>query len=168
MKKMFAALLLLSLFGCASMQPVSQQDLSIEKVVEVPDLNKDQIYDQTKIWIAENFRSAKAVLEYENKETGTIIGNGTMSYPCSGLGCLAKADWKTHFTMRVDIKDSKYRATFSNLRLWTPATTSPIYMPAAESPIHWQEDLDAIKPKLLDIVDQMTASLKNSKNKANW
>ena len=83
--KLIFGIIFLFLTGCAGLQPITDSDRTFERVVEAPGYSKEQIFNGTKIWIAENFKSAKAVLEYENKDTGTIIGNGIISYPCSGL-----------------------------------------------------------------------------------
>ena len=103
-KVVYSIILLLVLAGCASMQQVDQSENYFERIVHATGVPKDKIYNSTKMWVAENFRSAKAVLEYEDKESGTIIGNGTIKYPCSGLECIGSGDWKVFFTMRVDIK----------------------------------------------------------------
>ena len=86
----------LALNGCAGMQPVAETDRTFERVVEAPGYSKDQIYNSTKIWVAENFRSAKSVIELDSKEDGIIIGNGVIQYPCSGMECMANSDWKSH------------------------------------------------------------------------
>jgi len=57
--------------GCAGLQPIADADRTFERIVEAPGYSKKQIFNGTKIWIAENFRSAKAVLEYENKKLTT-------------------------------------------------------------------------------------------------
>ena len=157
------------LASCAGMQPVSEKDLIIQRIIEVPDFTKDQIYNQTKIWIAENFRSAKAVIEHDDKESGTLIGNGIIKYPCEGLELLAKDDWKVHFTMRVDIKDGKFRQTFSNLRISWPARRDSLgYHKAYEGPVATQGDLNKIKPKLLKMGDQIANAIKKSKGETKW
>lgn len=156
--------------GCAGLQPIADSERTFERVVEAPGHTKEQIFNGTKIWIAENFKSAKAVLEFENKEDGTLIGNGIIPYPCSGLECVAKSDWKAPFTMRVDIKDQKFRLTFSNLNLSWPASYNSTFgaQPAHDGPIASQSDLDAIKPELLKLGDQLLLSLGKEKNKSNW
>src|SRR5271169_7225778 len=118
--KLILGMIPLFLAGCAGLQPIADTDRTFERVVEAPSYSKEQIFDGTKIWISENFKSAKAVLEYENKNDGTIIGNGIINYPCSGIECMGTGDWKVPFTMRVDIKDKKFRLTFSNLSLTYP------------------------------------------------
>jgi hypothetical protein len=168
--KLILSVIPLLLVGCAGMQPIANADRSFERIVEAPGYSKEQIFNGTKIWIADNFTSAKAVLEYENKEDGTLIGNGVIPYPCSGIDCVAKADWKVPFTMRVDIKDQKYRLTFNSLRIsWPPSYNNTFgAQPGHEGPIATQGDLDSVKPVLLKLGDQLLASLDNDKAKSNW
>jgi hypothetical protein len=171
MKKYFMFFLVsFILIGCASTQPIKEPDPTIVKVVEVPNFTKDQIYDQTKIYIAENFRSAKAVLEYENKESGTIIGNGNMKYPATGFEAMALSDWRANYTMRVDIKDGRYRCTFSNLRVSWPASYNKTVgaQSAGERPIRDQRELDMFKGVLLKIPDDIYAYITKSTKKDNW
>ena len=156
--------------GCAGMQPISEADKTIERVVEAPNYSKDQIFSATKIWVAENFKSAKSVIEYENKEEGTIIGNGVIAYPCSGMDCLAKSDWKVPFTMRVDMKNEKFKLTFTNMQLAWPASVSGATYTRANdgSPIYYQGDIDKIKPALLKFGYELQASMNNNKKSSNW
>lgn len=152
--KLIFSMIPLFLAGCAGLQPITDADLTFERIVEAPGYSKEQIFNGTKIWIAENFRSAKAVLEYESKDTGTLIGNGTIPYQCSGSGleCMAWAGVEVRFTMRVDIKDQKFRLTFSNL------------------PIRYrtQSDIDMVRSKLLKFGDQLLSSFGKDKGKSDW
>ncbi len=163
MKAMASFALLLLLTSCAGLEPVPDSERTFEGVFEAPGFTKDQIFTATRIWIAENFRSAKAVVEYENKEEGTLIGNGVISYPCNGIDCIAKGNWKVPFTMRVDMKDQKFRLTFSNLRLtWPPSSNYP----AADGPMVQRGQLEAVRPKLLAfgpaILDSISSNRKAS------
>ncbi len=159
----------LALSGCAGMQPVAETDRTFERIVEAPDYSKDQIYNSTKIWIAENFKSAKSVIEIDSKEDGIIIGNGIIQYPCSGMECLAKSDWKVPFTMRVDMKDQKFRISFFNIKLsWPASYSSGILSPAYDGPVNSQGDMNAIKPALLKFGDEIMASIDYSKSKSDW
>lgn len=166
----FALIAILS--GCApgAMTPVQEADKTVSQVYEVPGFTKDQIFTATKVWIAETFRSAKAVTEYENQQEGTLIGNGVINYPCSGMDCLAKSDWRVPFTMRVDTKDGKFRLTFTNIRLaWSGSYNTTVgYMPAHEGPVQMQNDMDAIKPKLLAFGDQLTQAIKANAAAKPW
>jgi hypothetical protein len=172
MKKLFSfglMLFLVALIGCAGVQPVKQEDLTIKQVVEVPGFTKHQIYDCCKIWVAENFRSAKAVIEHDDRENCCLIGNGIIKYPCHGLECIAKGDWQVHFTMRIDTKDGKFRQTFSNLQLSWPARMDSLgYHSAYRGPINTQGDLDRIKPALLEMANQIKFAMGQEKVKEDW
>lgn len=175
MKPIFGIIFFSALIGCtgpylAGYEPIPESERTFERIVEAPGYSKDQIFTNTKIWIAETFKSSKAVLEYENKEDGVIIGNGITSYPCSGMDCIAKGNWKVPFTMRVDIKDQKFRVTFINLRI-SKAPSYDAYTgvsPGFDSPVTIRGYMDAIKPKLLEFGDQLLASFGKEKSKSNW
>lgn len=162
--------LVVMMSGCAGMQPIQETDRTFDGVFEAPGFSRDKIFTSTKIWIAENFRSAKSVIEYENKEEGTLIGNGIIPYPCSGLECIAKADWKVPFTMRIDMKDNKFKLTFSNIRLsWPPSYNTTFGASSGhDGPVSLQSDIDAIKPKLLDFGNQIVGSMNTSKKSSDW
>lgn len=170
MRGAFLVCVLAVLTGCAGLEEAPESEKTFERIVEVPGATKDRIFESTKIWIAQNFRSAKAVLEYENKAEGRIIGNGAINYPCSGMECLAKGDWKVMFTMQVDIKEQKFKQTFSNLVLSIPPKYDGIYGVKAGSEIAvWQKgDLNSIRPALLKFGDQLAASIQNTKARENW
>lgn len=157
------------LASCAGMQPVSETDRTFERVFNVPNHSRDQIYTSIKIWIAENFRSAKSVIELDSKEDGVIIGNGVIPYPCSAMNCLTKGNWKVPFTMRVDIKDYKFKIRFSNIKLsWPASYSSGILSPAYYGPVNSQGDMDVIKPALLKLGDDIHAAIISGKSNDDW
>lgn len=102
------------LSGCGGYaRTVTPAQMETQKVFEVPGLGKDEIFEQSKIWIAKNFKSSKAVIEYENKEKGIIIGNGAVrGYANGGL-----AVFNVFFTLEEEIKDGKVRVTTNNIHL---------------------------------------------------
>jgi hypothetical protein len=136
-------------------------DQAFEKVFEVPGHSRDEIFTSSKIWVAENFRSSKAVLEYESKDDGVLIGNGIIDFPCKGaFDCLAKADWKVRFTMRIDMKDDKFRLTFSNVHLaWPAAYRSGISSPAYDGPVNSKKDRAKIQAALLALGPRLQAQM---------
>jgi hypothetical protein len=151
--------------GCAGMQRASESDLTITRVIQARDYKKAEIYAATKIWIAQNFNSSKAVIELDDKERGQIIGNGILPYPCSSMDCLTKGGWKVRVTMRVDMKDERFKITFSNLRLIFPASTTG---PAEEHPLTSQGALDDVRPMLLKIGPAILKSVEQEEDKGDW
>ena len=80
-------------------------------IKEYPNITKDQIFDRTMRWISQNFKSAKSVIDYQEKQAGTIIAKGII--PNINLGGSLNAN--LGFTLTLDIKDGKARFVFDNL-----------------------------------------------------
>ena len=149
--------------------PLTDEDRTVVQVFEAPGYTRDQVYTAARMWIAQNFKSAKAVIEYESKDEGVIIGNGNIAYPCSGLKCMVTADWRVPFTMKVETKEGKLRLTFTNIHLaWPPSFSSGISSPAHDGPVQQRKDLDLIRPKLLEFGEQIVASMGQVKASDDW
>lgn len=157
--KQFLPICLLWFFsGCAGMQPLPEGEKTVVSVVDAPGKTKDQIYIATKTWIAETFKSAKAVIEVDSRQDGLIIGNGIIPYPCSGAAdCLGTGNFSVAFTLKSEIKDSRYRINFTNIRILTPGQAGAYA--AGDNPIYWQKDMDKIKPKLMQLSSQLSANI---------
>jgi hypothetical protein len=167
MKRLSLVFALLFFVGCAT--HVRDEDKTFSQVFETPGQPKDVLYKKVKIWIAQNFKSAKAVIEYDNKENGSIIGNGIVKYPCGGLDCIAKGDWTIPFTMRVDMKDDKFRLTFSNLHVAWPARSDSMgYHAAGDFEMWQQDDYDLARPILLHFSDEIKTSLLKEAKSDKW
>ena len=167
-----AVLFLLLLSGqlLAKEAPLTEEESTVVQVYEVPGYTKDQMFAAAKIWVAENFKSAKAVIEYDNKDDGVIVGNGSMNYPCSGgFDCLTKSDWRVPFTMKIECKDGRFRLTFSRVHLsWPPSYSGGVSMPAYDGAVTKRKDMDKIRPKLLELGNSLAASMSKVKSSDNW
>lgn len=162
-------LFILLLNGCAGMERVREEDKSFSQVYETPGVKKDVLYEKVRIWMAQSFGSSKAVIEYENKLEGSIIGNGVTKYPCEGLECVAKYDWTVPFTIRVDTKDDRFRLTYSRLRIAWPAKRDTLgYHEAKDFEMWKQGDFDSIKPVLLSVGENIRSSVYNDVKSNNW
>lgn len=162
MKKLMVVMLVtLSLiFGCAGIQPATET--KIERIVEIQGYEKNHIYDSVRMWIAENFKSAKKVIEYEDKNTGTIIGNGNIQYLCQGIDCMAVDNkWRVFFTIRVDVKNNKFRITFTNLKYDSGQfRTGPVPLTKSAFITH--------KSKLLAFGDEIKLYVEQNSSKKDW
>jgi len=59
------------LSGCATTE-APQVDYS--EIVDVPDISKDDLFVKTNLWAVGYFNKADSVIEYSDKEAGTISG----------------------------------------------------------------------------------------------
>lgn len=94
------------LFGCATQQKFESTE--IKQVVEVGNKDKETIFNSARQWFSEYFVSGKSVVDYEDKKEGVIIGNGIATI---GTGPLGLIEYKIKYQVRVDTKDSKFRAS---------------------------------------------------------
>lgn len=157
-----------ALTGCAGMQPVPESEKTVIKVIETPGQSKDKIYNATRVWFSESFKSSKAVIDLEDKEQGIIIGKGNTKFPCQGFDCMSKADWRLKFTMRVDMKDEKMRITFNDIGVaWPSSYSGGIASPSYDGPINTIGDMQKAKPELERIADSLAASIANPA-KSDW
>ena len=151
------------------MQPVAPMQ-DVEMFSEAQGLSSSQIYDKTLQWMAENFKSSKAVIEYQDKQAGTIIGHGSSSIFCSGMECLIYSEVPFSFTLRVDIKDGKTRTTYKDITLnypYIPPHSGVMATPARSTNQLNQEQKMKVDIKLKDIVRRMNESVNSIKN-SNW
>ncbi|MCX6141996.1 MAG: DUF4468 domain-containing protein [Ignavibacteriales bacterium] len=105
-------LFLLFLAGCAGSREATKEEMNHEFILSLPGVQKQQAYEMTLKWLANTFRSAKAVVEYQNKENGSIIGNGMSRMKVEAA---ISIEVEIAFTMNIDIRDEKVRIRFVNL-----------------------------------------------------
>jgi hypothetical protein len=161
------------LAGCATVQYLPPEQLVIQKVVEAPNVPKEQIYEKSKIWFARTFRqpmsgwweqnSTRTVIQYENRDKGLLIANGAIMYPMDRLSESYKMGWEVRFTLEEEVKDGTARVAFSNLNMFVPTVfcggyyggiTTSSYEKRLEA-----EEFELVKPVFLGLADQLGAYL---------
>ena len=164
-----SAVIFMFIGGCASLDRVSREDQSFMKVFDAAGFEKDKIFDAAEIWITDNLRSPKAVIEVDDRSRGVMIAKGKVRYPCEGLSCISKNDWKIGFTMRLDVKNEKFRLIFNDLKMFCPEKDPGVYYQQDQmSPPVTRGDLDAIKAELLNFGDRIVKQLKNARAQNDW
>lgn len=114
------------LTGCATTPQLPQEPVKLEHIYTIEKLSQEQIYNGARQWFSTAFVSSKAVIDYEDKAAGTIIGKASTQYTCAGISeCLTgTTNDRLEFTIRVDTKDQKVRVTYSDLTYFRPAHRS--------------------------------------------
>lgn len=170
--KIFSAILAtgaLALTGCQATPPLTHEDKEISKVFEIDGKSKNEIYKQVNVWMSQNYKSAKDVIQYSSKEEGVIVGNGNTSYPCDGFDCVVKEDWTLKYTAQVDVKDNKFRISFTNLSIYTPASyNSGVTYPSREWQPYEKEEYSKLRPFLLKQGESIKASFNSSVINKDW
>ena len=92
--------------GCQTTM-VEHKTTEITETVQLPNKSQEEIYNKTRQWFSQYFVSGESVVDYEDKSTGTIIGNG-IAENGSELGGLVIHEFK--YNIKIDTKDEKLRA----------------------------------------------------------
>ncbi|HEY8688444.1 MAG TPA: DUF4468 domain-containing protein [Chitinophagaceae bacterium] len=92
--------------------PEENKEVLYTGVVNVDsNLKKDELYVRARAWFVNEYKSAKDVIQMEDKQAGEIIGKGLISaIYTEGRGLLA-IQWKITIwhTVSVFVKDGKYK-----------------------------------------------------------
>ena len=149
---------MLLLIGCG--QPVvPSSQLTYTEIIEHKELASNS-FEISKMWLANTFNDSKSVIEYSNKENGTIIGKGILKNV--SYGTLVQMD--TRFTLKIEVKDNKTRLTFQDMVQYPNQ-----YVPPVEPFNMWNnEALNQFKIRAkMDLVDNYKTYI-TDKPSNNW
>ncbi len=116
----FIFLVLLSGAGCSHVIPVPRGAEPIVRTMEAEGISAQRLFELSRVWLARNLNSEKGIIEYENPAERTIIANGTVDYPATGLEAIEKIQYTISFQVRVKIAPEKITLTFENMMIDVP------------------------------------------------
>ncbi|MCK4231598.1 DUF4468 domain-containing protein [candidate division WOR-3 bacterium] len=140
----------------------------IQDVIEIEGKSQDELYVSCMKWMTKTFKSSKEVIQYQDKEAGTIVGKGyTIATDSLFIKDANKANlidaifggpaeiakpylW---FTMTLETKDGRVRITFDQIG-WTH------YLSAEPSNIETVKWFNAARPNFEPILEDLEAFLK--------
>ncbi len=79
MKKIIVFLVLLVVLiiqGCAM---ITTKSVPVDRVVKAENTSKEQLYVRANNWVVDTFNNAKSVIQFSDKESGTISGRYLLS-----------------------------------------------------------------------------------------
>lgn len=91
--------------GCQTI-PQSVLSQPYHTVIRVEGKSSEEIYTILRQWFSQSFVSGEAVIDYEDKEEGTIIGNAYGTYGSDFTGMI---EYHMKYQIRVDVKDDRFR-----------------------------------------------------------
>lgn len=113
MKKIFLFLvLLLSVLGASA----QEKPLEFSEVIQAEGKSAQELYVIVKSWVATNFRSANAVIQMDDKESGVLIGKGNFDYRAPGGMSYRFIDGPVWFTLNIQTRDGRYKVTLNDFR----------------------------------------------------
>ncbi len=80
-------------------------NVTMSKVIEMPGISKDELYNRALSYFTYNYRQGDAVIQIDDKGQGLIIGKGLYPNVYSGLLSV----FSTYHIVRVDVKEERVR-----------------------------------------------------------
>jgi hypothetical protein len=157
----------------------AQSPFSIEKIDSVSK-SKTQIYADTKMFIAETWKSAKDVIQNDDKENGIILIKGVSIQ--SKYFQMNDHKWVYSYTVKFLMKEGKYKIILGDVKCTDAYAGSykwpliefcdncefPGYMKTSINKQKWTELMDSLKKEFVGIVDAYDKYIKTSTNTSNW
>jgi hypothetical protein len=109
----FKRQLLLMLFLTTGLISYGQVDFKWDVIIDSLDLNRDQLYSKTKLFIGETWKSAQDVIQNDDKEAGVILVKGL----CVKNIFFQMNDhrWTFSYNVKFYVKDKKCRIVIDNV-----------------------------------------------------
>ena len=83
-------------------------NVTVFKVIEVPELSKDEIFNRALNYFTYNYVSGKSVIQTQDKENGLIVGKGIYDNIHVGISLITTYVDAWHI-LRVDVQDGRLR-----------------------------------------------------------
>ena len=149
----------------------TQTNFKIEKIDSVSK-TKSQIYSDTKMFIAEFWKSAQNVIQNDDKEAGMILLKGTTKQ--SVTYALTTLEFWYSYNVKFLMKDNKYKIAVDEIKyqsgpslLWdkkaqylVPLDEFPGYSTSGLPEKQWNKLISSLKTEIISIVDNYEKYLK--------
>jgi len=102
-----------------------QTNFKWEKIDSVQK-TKDQIYADTKMFIAETWKSSNSVIQNDDKESGTILVRGNLK--TGMILAMAVSEFRYSYDVTFKMKDGRYKISIDNVYCtdsYSPSTSIP-------------------------------------------
>jgi hypothetical protein len=108
MKRVICFIYVVFIFiSCTTTDPALTNSTTFSEIIDVGGLSASDLYTRINLWFVDAFNSSESVIDFSDKEAGVIKGkylfrgnDGPYPYDCQS-------------TITVEVKDEKYRISFS-------------------------------------------------------
>ncbi len=113
MKRVLLLGFVIFLVSCATIPIITYPP---ESRIISADSNKDELFKRSMIWLAKTFRSSRAVIEYQDKEYGVIVGNGYNLITLEPIDDWGYTEYfKMSYTLIIEAQDNRVRIIMDNI-----------------------------------------------------
>jgi hypothetical protein len=101
--------------------PLKDGIITYEKIIEIPGVSKDDLYNRAKSWALPFYSSQKDALQTDDKEAGLLAYKGFFSqifFPPRVMGVKVEYDNREYWEIvKILVKDGKAKIVVSNIHV---------------------------------------------------
>jgi len=160
--------------------PIDEKgEIVYSEVVKVDSAKSNELFVRAHEWFANAFKSAKAVIQLDDKEAGKIVGKGTFDVSDNNNhNSLIYIAWTgtVDFTVEIQTKDGRYKYVFSNIVFTNTETGYPgdlkLIAPFTKGMYHerlnkqWSDIRQNTSAMILNMIGGLKKSMNSNNN--NW
>jgi hypothetical protein len=111
LKGAILVLIIILITGCSTIKVVNVEPY--KRIITVHGKSKAELYILSNCWLVETFVSAESVIEFQDKETGKIIGKCILMPTSTETAFKLSKPIGLRCVISIDIKDNAARITFT-------------------------------------------------------
>jgi hypothetical protein len=100
--------------------------IAYQAVVMVPGASKAELYSRAREWVATEFRSAKDVVQMDDKEAGKLVARGFVPKRIGSVSARPSAGNQFWRTIKIYVKDGRYRYEITDFAIESPYESGPL------------------------------------------
>lgn len=136
------------------------------EVVIAEGVKKNALYIAAKKWIVNSYKSAKAVIELDDKEAGEIITKGNFDVYSDKIMGMPIVQTVYH-VLKIAVKDGKYRYEFTDFKVKDAVSTSSEDLLKNGEPMYHKKTIYKFREAFDKEVKSFAADLKFAMSNAN-
>lgn len=120
----------LGIFAASAKEQLPGTPLVCDTVMQAPNLTADQIYNNVKIWFANNMRSANDVIQLDDISNKHLIGKANIDFKVNNM-TWSNLTGVIRFTIDIAARDGRYRVKifdFTHEAFRDGWTEGPVYV----------------------------------------
>jgi len=106
--------------GCVSVGAVPRGERSLVRSMDVGQISGPRLYELSRVWLSRHLYSEKGIFAYENPAEATLVANGVVDYPATGLEAIEKVQYSISFQVKVKTAPGKITLSFQNFMMNVP------------------------------------------------
>lgn len=140
--------------------------ITFQAVVAAEGVSADDLYSRAKLWAATTYRSAKTVVDLEDRDAGRLMVKGRMTIPYAGLSSM-----DIRYQVLVEVKDGRFRYTLTDLELvgtgGSPTASTP-FESQFKNALVGKKTLERVHIRCTEVIESLIEGMTGPNTADKW